>query len=123
MLPLGLFGLLGCKRTDRKRTFSRFHDPPPWLQRKMALVLRVTTEYINYLLSLNEPGHKENLESWRLVERIYKLLPRPNEGERLLYQTDMTGYTQQKYSFRVAYADLHAHLRNGVDAPAAEVRD
>lgn len=81
----------------------------------MALVLKVTTEYIDYLLGLNEPGHRENIKCRDLLDRIYKLLPPPNEGERLLYQSDLTGYTQQKYFFRVAYAAFYAYLRGGID--------
>ncbi|KAG8947470.1 hypothetical protein FRC00_009099 [Tulasnella sp. 408] len=86
----------------------------------MALVLKVTTEYIDYLLGLNEPGHSENIKCRDLLDRIYNLLPPPNEGERLLYQADLTGYTQQKYFFRVAYAAFYAYLRGGIDPSSIE---
>ncbi|KIO16712.1 hypothetical protein M407DRAFT_12679 [Tulasnella calospora MUT 4182] len=108
-------------RREGKRAL-RLQDPPPWLQRKMALVLNVATEYINHLLSLNEPGHSENIKCRSLIDSINNSLPRQNEGERILYQSDHTGYTQQKYFFRVAYAAFYTYLHGGIDASVGEVQ-
>ncbi|KIO29784.1 hypothetical protein M407DRAFT_5960 [Tulasnella calospora MUT 4182] len=108
-------------RREGKRAL-RLQDPPPWLQRKMALVLNVATEYINYLLSLNEPGHGENIKCRSLIDSINNSLPRQYEGKRILYQSDHTGYTQQKYFFRIAYAAFYTYLRGGgIDASVGEL--